>query len=54
MFPAKVVRENQKTHFMFDNSSEGRAIYEATWKNTVQPDEPQMTLQYGACVLHAG
>jgi len=24
------------------------------WKNTVEPDRPQMTGQYGACALHAG
>jgi hypothetical protein len=24
------------------------------WKNIVQPDRPQMTVQYGACALRAG
>ena len=24
---------------------ENRAIYEITWKNTVQPDRPQMTIR---------
>jgi len=24
------------------------------WKNMVQPDRPQMTLEYGSCTLHAG
>jgi hypothetical protein len=31
-----------------------RAVYEIMWKNTVQPDKPQMAIQYGACGLHAG
>jgi len=31
---------------------ENRAFYEM-WKNTLQPDRPQMTL-HGACALHAG
>jgi len=33
---------------------ESRAVYEVMWKNMVEPDRPQMTLQYGACALHAG
>jgi hypothetical protein len=24
------------------------------WKNMVAPNRPQMTIQYGACALHAG
>jgi len=34
--------------------SENLAVYEITWKNMVEPDRPQMTIQYGACALHAG
>jgi hypothetical protein len=34
--------------------SENRAVYEIRWKNVVQPDRPQTTIQYGACLLHAG
>jgi hypothetical protein len=47
-------RENEKTHFMFGNFfPENRAVYEM-WKVTVQPQMPKMTIQYGACALHAG
>jgi len=24
------------------------------WKNMVEPDRPQMTIQYGTCALQAG
>ena len=39
-------RENQNTHFVFNNFFffENRIIYEITLKNTVQPDRPQMTI----------
>jgi hypothetical protein len=42
----KIRRENQSTHFMFNNFffSENRAVYEVMWKNTAQPDRPQMTI----------
>ena len=33
---------------------ENPADYWVMWKNMVQPDRPQMTIQYGACALHAG
>jgi hypothetical protein len=33
---------------------ENRAVYEIKSKNTVEPDGPQMTSQYGADELHAG
>jgi len=26
---------------------DNRAVYEVLWKNTVQPDWPQMTIKYG-------
>jgi len=51
----KMCRENQNTHFAFDNFFfENRAVYEIMWKHIVQPDRPQMTVEYGACALHAG
>jgi len=38
-------RENQNTHFIFNTVfSESRAVYEAMWKNMVEPDWPQMTI----------
>jgi len=45
MFQMKIV-EKIKTHFVFSNISffENRAVYEITWKNTVQPDRPQMAM----------
>jgi hypothetical protein len=44
----KVV-EKIKTHILDSIlSPESRAVYERMWKNTVQPDRPQMTLQYRA------
>ena len=37
--------QRKSKHFMFNNSPpENRAVYEITWKNTVQPDRPQMTI----------
>jgi len=30
------------------------AVYEITWKNIIEPHGPQMTIQYGACAMHAG
>jgi hypothetical protein len=41
----KKVEEKMKTHFMFSNLFlENRVVYEIMWKNTVQPDRPQMTI----------
>jgi hypothetical protein len=38
-------RENQNTHFSLNNIFfENRALYEKMWKNTVEPDRPQMTI----------
>jgi hypothetical protein len=34
--------------------SENCAVYEIMSKNIVEPEEPQMTSQYGACALHSG
>jgi hypothetical protein len=37
-------RGNPNKRFMFNNFlSENHAVYEIMWKNTVQPDIPQMT-----------
>jgi hypothetical protein len=36
-------RENQNTHFMFDNFLETCVAYEIMWKNMVQLGRPQMT-----------
>jgi hypothetical protein len=42
----KCGREKQNTHFMLNNLfPEDRAVYEIMWKNMVQPDRPQMTIQ---------
>ena len=42
----KNFRENQDTHFVFNNSFffENYAIYEIMWKNIVEPDRPQMII----------
>jgi len=38
-------RENQNKLFVFNYILfENRVVYEVTWKNTVQPDRPQMTI----------
>jgi hypothetical protein len=51
----KSCRENQNTRFMFNNFiSENRAVYEITWKNMVEADRSQVTMEYEACALHAG
>jgi hypothetical protein len=51
----KSCRENQNTHFIFDNLfSENRAVYEITWKNMVEADRSQVKMEYEACALHAG
>jgi hypothetical protein len=37
-------RENENTHFMLRNFFlENHAVYEIIWKNTVEPERPQMT-----------
>jgi hypothetical protein len=38
----KSSKEIQNIHFMFNNFSENRAVYETMLKNTVEPDRPQM------------
>ena len=42
----EICTENQNTHFTFHNYfPENRAVNEKIWKNTVQPDRPQMTIR---------
>jgi hypothetical protein len=51
----KSCRDNQKTHFGFNKIfPKIMLFYEIMWKNMVQPDRLQMTIQYSACSLHAG
>ena len=48
------IRENEGTYFQFSIFfNENNAVVEIMWENTVQLDRPQMTVQYGACALHA-
>jgi len=46
-------RQNQYTHFGFENFSENRAVYEIMWKNIVESTRLQMTIKHAAYVLHA-
>jgi hypothetical protein len=53
MFQTKFA-EKIETHILCSITlSENRAVYEM-WKNMVEPDRPQMTIQNDACALHAG
>ena len=47
-------RENQYTHFGFDNFSENRAVYEKRCKNIVELTRLRMTIQHAAYASHAG
>ena len=40
----KTRRENQNTHFVFNNSSENSAFYEIMWINIVQQGRPQKAI----------
>jgi len=45
MFQSERCRENQNTHFVFNNPFfENRAVYEIMWKNTVEQGRPQMAI----------
>jgi hypothetical protein len=47
----KSCRENQNTHFMFDNIFfKNRTVNEIMRKNTLEPDRPQMTMW---CICNA-
>jgi hypothetical protein len=49
------ITEEIKTHILCSIPySENRAVCEITWKNTVEPGRPQMTIEKGASTLHAG
>jgi hypothetical protein len=46
--------ENQNTHFMFNNCfPENGAVYDIMWGKHVRA-AGHITIQYGACALHAG
>jgi len=52
----KICRECYNTHFNFKKippPPDNRAVYEIIWKNVVQAYRRQMTIRFGACVLHA-
>ena len=54
-FSDRICRENQNAHFSFKFFFfENLAVYEIMWQNVIESDRPQLTIQYGACVLHAG
>jgi len=55
MFQTKAAEKIKKTPYILKFFFlENRGVYEIMWKYIVQPDRPQMTIQYGACALHAG
>ena len=33
--------------------TENRGFYEIKWKDIVQPERPQITIQHGVCALNA-
>jgi hypothetical protein len=39
----KVCTESPNTNFKIKSFFENRAVYEIMWKNTIEPDTPQMT-----------
>jgi len=45
----KISRGKQNTHFMFSNIffPKIHSVCEIMWENMVQPDRPQLTIQYG-------
>jgi len=54
MFQTIVIEKNKNTFRVELLFLESRAVYEIMWENMVKPVRPQMTVQYGACALHAG
>ena len=49
----QICRENQNTHFTFKNFVSTKcAIYQIMWKNMVEVDRPQMTIQCGTCAVY--
>jgi len=48
-------RQIQNTHFPFNTGFQKIVPFMIiTWKNMVEPDRTQITIKYGACILHAG
>jgi len=48
-------KKNQKTHFTLKSfHRKFYRLWDNVGKNIVHPNRPQITTQYGACVLHAG
>ena len=49
------VAENIKTHILCSVTFfyENPAVYEIMSKKVVEPERPRMTIQFGACALHA-
>jgi len=51
MFPTKVV-EKIKTHILCSrNFVQYHGIYEVVWKDIVEMDRQQMTIEYSACAI---
>jgi len=50
----KSYRLNPNTYLCSVTLFRKSCIYEIIWKNTVQPNRPQIAFWYAACALHAG
>jgi len=50
----KCCTENQNTLLCSIIIFGNHALYEQMWKNSVEPDRPQLTIKYGPCALFAG
>ena len=48
------ILEEMKTYIRCSVIFGNRAVYEITWKNIVDRGWTRMTIQHGACALHAG
>jgi hypothetical protein len=53
-FPETFVQKSKRHNLLSANVSTNRGAYDIIQKKMIQPDKPQMTMQYGACALHAG
>jgi uncharacterized protein involved in tolerance to divalent cations len=55
LYMKKKKLENENTYFMCINVLSGsRSVYGVMWKNTIQQDRSQMTIENGAYSLYAG